>query len=337
MANVFESIARQIAGLVSVRQSQVETSGTVTRIDDEGTVWVRLPGSSEETPCTRRTVKANPGQSVNVRVKDGIASIMGNFSNPATDDSAARRALGSAAAAGEIGVIALGTARDAKGFINTYMAVDEDGFWVGNGYGDFRILEAPGASDGFPEPGIYVVDGNGKIVSKFGEDVRLAPGDMIIAITPDGFFVEFAEHPEMGLVIEKLDDYLGVSDVPYLRWTGPAFLDGNIRFGGNAIFSEDDDATVGIDAQIASSGSMELARRGPVASAKIEAHAMRQASAEARIDLPYGYKPVHDVHTASGIVITTDGVLIIPASLRNGKDFIETIMWCCKNYTGVLD
>lgn len=64
---------------------------------------------------------------------------------------------------------------------------------------------------------------------------------------------------------------------------------------------------------------------------------MRQASAEARIDLPYGYKPVHDVHTASGIVITTDGVLIIPASLRSGKDFIETIMWCCKNYTGVLD
>lgn len=82
-----------IKALVPKQQSPDKTSGTVTRVDDDGTIWVQFAGSQASTPCVKSIVAARPGDTVSIAVKNGKATIDGNFTTPATDSSEAQKAL----------------------------------------------------------------------------------------------------------------------------------------------------------------------------------------------------------------------------------------------------
>lgn len=78
------------------RGGSSRTSGTVTRVDSDGTVWARLAGASTDTPCRSTTVAVKPGDFVSVEVGGGSARITGNVSAPSTDDETALKAQASA-------------------------------------------------------------------------------------------------------------------------------------------------------------------------------------------------------------------------------------------------
>lgn len=64
-----------------------DTSATVTKVDGN-TVWVHIPGGIDETPV-KRTINAEAGDTVQVRVAGGSAFLVGNGTNPPTDDKRA--------------------------------------------------------------------------------------------------------------------------------------------------------------------------------------------------------------------------------------------------------
>ena len=55
---------------------------TVSRIDDEGVVWVNLYGSEKETPTTSTSSEVKRGDSVTVQWRNNKLYIGGNYSNP---------------------------------------------------------------------------------------------------------------------------------------------------------------------------------------------------------------------------------------------------------------
>lgn len=57
-------------------------SATVSFIDNEGTIWVRLIGSDSDTPVVQSSATVNPGDFVEVVTENGRARIYGNVSNP---------------------------------------------------------------------------------------------------------------------------------------------------------------------------------------------------------------------------------------------------------------
>lgn len=65
-----------------------DTQATVRRIEGN-TAWVHIPGGVDETPV-KMTVKAKPGDTVQIRVGGGKAWITGNATAPPTDDSLAK-------------------------------------------------------------------------------------------------------------------------------------------------------------------------------------------------------------------------------------------------------
>lgn len=76
-----------IQELVNVLQSDtVESSKTysaeVSRIDNEGTVWVYLEGSTMETPTALSSAEVSVGDYVNVEWRNNKLYIAGNVSNP---------------------------------------------------------------------------------------------------------------------------------------------------------------------------------------------------------------------------------------------------------------
>lgn len=100
-----------IRALAPKQQSSDKTSGTVTRVDDDGTIWVRFAGSQASTPCARSIVAASPGDTVSIAVQNGKATIDGNFTTPATDNSEAQKALQKAIA---LQVVATGASKAAS-------------------------------------------------------------------------------------------------------------------------------------------------------------------------------------------------------------------------------
>lgn len=55
----------------------------ISRIDKDGSVWVRIFGSEEDTPVKNATTTYKVGDTVSVRISKGIASIIGNYTQPA--------------------------------------------------------------------------------------------------------------------------------------------------------------------------------------------------------------------------------------------------------------
>ena len=69
------------------KKTPYDTEAKVVRVDTE-VVWVKIPGGVDETPV-QKTVNAKVGDIVQVRVSGGRAFLVGNGTNPPTDDTQA--------------------------------------------------------------------------------------------------------------------------------------------------------------------------------------------------------------------------------------------------------
>lgn len=69
-----------------------DTTAEVVRVED-GVAWVHIDGGVEETPA-ELTINAVKGDKVKVRLVGGQAYLIGNGTNPPTDDKVANTALG---------------------------------------------------------------------------------------------------------------------------------------------------------------------------------------------------------------------------------------------------
>lgn len=90
-----------------------------TVIREEGdTVWVKFPGGEDETPV-QKTNNATVGDEVMVRTADGRAWILGNNTNPATDDTEAKKATNKAVEAFDAASFAAAAAETAQTAANS--------------------------------------------------------------------------------------------------------------------------------------------------------------------------------------------------------------------------
>lgn len=98
------NIGRDLASVIKASSNKgtkpYDTQAAVTRVEGQ-TVWVHIPGGVDETPV-RKTISARKGDVVQVRVSGGSAFLLGNASNPPTDDTQAIKAQGIAGAAKEL-------------------------------------------------------------------------------------------------------------------------------------------------------------------------------------------------------------------------------------------
>lgn len=67
-----------------------DTPATVLRVEGD-TVWVHIDGGADETPV-QKTINAEEGETVQVRISNGSAFLVGNASAPPTDDTTANEA-----------------------------------------------------------------------------------------------------------------------------------------------------------------------------------------------------------------------------------------------------
>ena len=68
-----------------------DTTATITRVEGD-TAWIHIPGGVDETPA-KMTINAKPGDTVQVRVANGRAFLVGNASAPPTDNTVANQAV----------------------------------------------------------------------------------------------------------------------------------------------------------------------------------------------------------------------------------------------------
>lgn len=94
------AFVESISSIVSGNESTETRRADVVRIDPDGTVWVRSHGSDGQMPCTKSSVSCETGDTVLISIRpNGRASIEGNYTHPATDDSKADAALDRGSAA----------------------------------------------------------------------------------------------------------------------------------------------------------------------------------------------------------------------------------------------
>lgn len=89
--NLAKTLYKTLSDTESKSPKPADDQATVTKVDGD-TVWVKIPGGTDETPV-RRTISAKPGDVVQVRRSGGRAWITGNATNPPTDDSRANDAI----------------------------------------------------------------------------------------------------------------------------------------------------------------------------------------------------------------------------------------------------
>lgn len=87
ISRVVKEMTEAIQSSDKRKTTAYDTTAKVLRIDGE-TAWVHLAGGIDETPV-KLTIRATPGDQVQVRVSNGRAWITGNVTNPPTDDSRA--------------------------------------------------------------------------------------------------------------------------------------------------------------------------------------------------------------------------------------------------------
>lgn len=86
-------LIENLESLANGSGSQEHISGIVTRVNDDGTVWVRMAGAKGDTPCVRTLVSVKPDDNVSVAINNGRATVDGNYTSPATDDTLAEKAM----------------------------------------------------------------------------------------------------------------------------------------------------------------------------------------------------------------------------------------------------
>ncbi len=90
---VGRGLVESISSLVKPESNGETRRGDVTRVDPDGRTWVRIEGNDFDTCCVRSSVACKPGDSVSVSLRNNRATIEGNYTSPATDDSKAEEAI----------------------------------------------------------------------------------------------------------------------------------------------------------------------------------------------------------------------------------------------------
>lgn len=90
---IVNSIIKAIDERMQKKPKAYYTEAEVLRVDkNNGVAYVHIPGGVDETPV-RLTIDANEGDTVQIRVGEGSATITGNRTAPPTDDKLAEEAL----------------------------------------------------------------------------------------------------------------------------------------------------------------------------------------------------------------------------------------------------
>ena len=101
MSTSLSKMARELQSIISETDSRktkpFDSEAEVVKVEDDY-VYVHFAGGVDETPV-RKTMDANVGDKVQVRVSSGKAWLIGNATAPPTDDKTANKALGQAATA----------------------------------------------------------------------------------------------------------------------------------------------------------------------------------------------------------------------------------------------
>lgn len=95
--NLAAQLQRTITEKDKNKKTGYDTQAEVVKVDDD-VIWVKIPGGTDETPVSK-TVSAKEGDNIQVRVAGGRAWAVGNYTAPATDDTAAIAASNRAGAA----------------------------------------------------------------------------------------------------------------------------------------------------------------------------------------------------------------------------------------------
>ena len=120
------SLVDEIAALASGKAAPDRAQAVVTKVDADGTAWVRLSGGDVDTPCSRTSAKVEPGDAVSVRIAGGRATIEANYSRPSTDDKTANEAKRDASSAAQTADMARTLAEGAIGDAQAAHAAAEE-------------------------------------------------------------------------------------------------------------------------------------------------------------------------------------------------------------------
>ena len=125
-----KELAKQIAGYIKGKKTRAyDTAAEVKRIVGD-TAYVHIPGGVPETPV-KLTIDAKVGDTVQVRVSNSTAWLVGNSTAPPTDDTKAKEADANAGKAmtkaKEAETIAEEGLKEAKGTSNYFWHVDGSG------------------------------------------------------------------------------------------------------------------------------------------------------------------------------------------------------------------
>lgn len=83
----FWDFAKMVLGKGGGVRTMASNQATFLRTDTDGTQWVRLAGSSDETPVNGRTLaSAQAGDTVEWSIDDGVLSITGNATEPSVGE-----------------------------------------------------------------------------------------------------------------------------------------------------------------------------------------------------------------------------------------------------------
>ena len=85
--NSQKELISAINDITKKRNSTFDTPAVVLRVEGE-TVWVHIDGGADETPVLK-TINCSEGETVQVRISNGNAFLVGNASAPPTDDKTA--------------------------------------------------------------------------------------------------------------------------------------------------------------------------------------------------------------------------------------------------------
>lgn len=85
--NSQQELLDAINTITQSKDRSCDTPATVLRVEGD-TVWVHIDGGADETPV-QKTINCSEGETVQVRISNGSAFLVGNASAPPTDDTTA--------------------------------------------------------------------------------------------------------------------------------------------------------------------------------------------------------------------------------------------------------
>lgn len=85
--NSQQELLDAINTITQSKDRSCDTPATVLRVEGD-TVWVHIDGGADETPV-QKTINCSEGETVQVRISNGNAFLVGNASAPPTDDTTA--------------------------------------------------------------------------------------------------------------------------------------------------------------------------------------------------------------------------------------------------------